>query len=115
VKATTSPEKKAGFYTLKGTYGNAENVEDIYVLNNAGSFFELQDNATVNPFNAYFVGESAGSRMLRIGMDDSGTTPINSIRSDDASGVVYDLQGRRADGSQLKKGVYIVDGKKVVR
>lgn len=115
VKATTSPEKKAGFYTLKGTYGNAENVEDIYVLNNAGSFFELQDKATVNPFNAYFVGESAGSRMLRIGMDDSGTTPINSIRSDDASGVVYDLQGRRADGSQLKKGVYIVDGKKVVR
>jgi hypothetical protein len=27
---------------------------------------------------------------------------------------IYDLQGRRVQGNQLPKGIYIIDGKKVV-
>ncbi len=44
-----------------------------------------------------------------------GTAAINAVNTnDDSEEEVYDLQGRKTDG-QLKKGIYIVKGKKVVR
>ena len=53
---------------------------------------------------------------------DTGTTGISShLRETDEKNLIYDLQGRRLNSqfiihnSQLKHGIYIQDGKKVVR
>ena len=43
------------------------------------------------------------------------TTNIQQIESDGGSTIVYDLKGNRMNGNRgLKKGVYIVNGKKVI-
>ena len=43
------------------------------------------------------------------------TTNIQQIESDGGSTVVYDLKGNRMNGSRgQRKGVYIVNGKKVI-
>lgn len=51
-----------------------------------------------------------------VSLEDGGPDAIESILSDDSDAVkVYDLQGRRIPARQAKHGLYIVDGKKVVR
>jgi len=40
---------------------------------------------------------------------------LREINVDRENGRIYDLQGRRVNASTLKKGLYIVDGKKMVR
>ena len=39
-------------------------------------------------------------------------TAINSVRTQDGAATVFDLQGRRV--AQPAKGLYIVDGKKMI-
>jgi hypothetical protein len=49
--------------------------------------------------------------------DQYGTNGIDSIHSDESSSSrsgIYTLDGRREDGNTLQKGIYIVNGKKVV-
>ncbi len=47
---------------------------------------------------------------------DSETDPtaINGLKADGAAGKIYDLRGRKMDTTNLRKGIYIRDGKKVV-
>jgi hypothetical protein len=48
-------------------------------------------------------------------VEKSADSGINDISTDVSSTRFYDLQGRRVNPSSLRKGLYIVDGKKVVR
>jgi len=111
VKANSSLEKKAGFYTLKGTYCNA-NLADVYVLNSRGDFFEKEESVIVNPFNAYFTGETSTTSKLNISFDAVPTAiiAVDNIQYDNVK--IFDLQGRRVQNAQ--KGIYIQNGKKVV-
>ena len=45
----------------------------------------------------------------------SGINGIEHSASDVEHPAIYDLQGRRVDNGQLSKGIYIVNGKKVIR
>ncbi len=76
-------------------------------------------------FRAYFKlkGDAAAARSFSLNLGDE-TTGIISIEHGtlNIDHSVYDLQGRRIDNSQftidntqLKKGVYIVNGKKVIK
>lgn len=50
-----------------------------------------------------------------IGFDWDGTTSINTVQlPQPADGTVYDLQGRKVNGDSMRKGLYIVNGKKIV-
>lgn len=46
-------------------------------------------------------------------MSDSETTGISAVTTAASDGNYYDLQGRRV--MQLRKGLYIVNGKKVMK
>jgi hypothetical protein len=46
------------------------------------------------------------------GPDDP--TAINGLKTDDAGVRIYDLRGRKVDSTNLRKGVYIKNGKKVI-
>lgn len=84
-----------------------------------GEFHPFNAGATIGAFRVYFTGlNPSGARAIFF---DGDVTGINSIekgkqKNDD---VWYDLQGRRiGQGSmangQLKPGLYIVNGKKVI-
>lgn len=85
------------------------NAEGKYGIDGNGKLHKGGADAYVNPFHAYLNVESVASVAF-----DGSVTAINSIAADKvADTAVYDLSGRRVNG-KLQKGLYIINGKKVV-
>ena len=92
-----------------------------YILakkNNKLGFYAVSDGSTLSAGKAYLPLPTAqlpsvtGARQLTMVFDDE-TTGIQQIQSDvKSNGDYYDLKGRRV--STPKRGLYIVNGKKVV-
>lgn len=81
-----------------------------YGINAAGKLQKGGEGAYVNAFHAYLnVPE-----VLGVAFNGSTPTAINGVAADKvADTAVYDLSGRRVYG-KLQKGLYIMNGKKVV-
>ena len=63
----------------------------------------------------YLASEARGASELEMVFDDEMSSIDNSqLTIDNEAGAVYDLQGRRINNGQLKPGLYIVNGRKVV-
>ena len=90
---------------------------DHYVLNGGSSFVWVKDAGTLAAGKCWIQLEKspANARSLSIVFEEGTTTGINAVNTaagtEDAA--VYDLQGRRVM-EPTKKGLYIVNGKKVV-
>lgn len=85
------------------------NAEDKYGIDEKGNLHKGGADAYVNPFHAYLNVEGVASVAF-----DGSVTAINNIAADKvADTAVYDLSGRRVNG-KLQKGLYIMNGKKVV-
>ena len=99
-----------------------DNTENIYCINNDGDKFILGNGSA--PFRAFFKSDIFDRTVtsLAIGFDE--TTGIKSLTLTPApigegNDAIYDLQGRRigqwsALNSQLRPGLYIINGKKVI-
>ena len=103
-------------YKMMGALWPVKDENNIYVLNAAGSAFEIGTHS-VNPFHAFFVpiGMAAPVSELLINFIVDSPTGINEIAHHQPAGtqgVIYNLNGQRV--SKPGKGIYIVDGKKVV-
>jgi len=77
------------------------------------------ENSYMKGFRAYFQlkgdASSAKIRAYSINFDDGETTGIMSIETKPMEdNATYDLQGRRMEGQPTQKGVYIVNGQKVI-
>ncbi len=97
------------------TSGGSEAAVDAgnYVLARQGSevgFYQLGASTMIGEGKAYLSTSVSGAR-LSIAFDEK--TSISSIKSDKAENVYYDIQGRRV--AQTTKGLYIVNGKKVIK
>jgi hypothetical protein len=98
-----------------------------YKLNDAGNDFTLitdESLKTIEPFRAYFVtyNPTAAAAKLNIGFGDDDASGINTPQTlgTDAKGDVYSISGvkvRTASQSTkgLQKGIYILNGKKIVK
>lgn len=101
--AETFGENFVGVYTRT-------NAEGFYGINGDGKLQMGGEKAYVNPFHAYLNVEGVAG----VAFDGSTVTAINGIAADKvADKAVYDLSGRRVYG-KLNKGLYIMNGKKVV-
>lgn len=124
---TPLQEVTNGYLTLKGTFEDITNAQDIaakaYRIHDKKGWFiskntaeEDADKVYIPAFHAYFVTND-GSEPAGIGTQYYGwiDTAIDSYVMENADGtsVWYDLQGRRLDSKPTKKGIYIRDGKKV--
>ena len=103
-------------YMMKGTFSPIKDEEDIYVLNADGSAF-VYGTHSVNPFNAYFecISSQTPADMLTISLYIDTPTSISEIidqQQKDLQGPYYNLNGQRV--SRPSKGIYIVNGKKVI-
>ena len=99
-----------GYYAL--------NVTNDYFTNNSGmtdgSRFVL-NMRKILPFEAYMTSSSSNAPES-IGIFDDMTTEIKVIPNDmlNTNYSVYDLQGRKIEKTRLTKGIYIVNGQKVI-
>ena len=115
--------------SLKGAYTTTSitNDDKNYVLSNNKIYSVGTAGATINPYRAYIqVAQAGDARTLRLVFDGNNgeTTGISATLAEDgqmADGIVYNLNGQRIGNaqsimhnSQLKPGLYIVNGKKVV-
>lgn len=85
-------------------------VKDKYGINSEGKLQKGGEGAYVDAFHAYLnVPEVVG-----VAFNGSTPTAINGVAADKVDNTaVYDLSGRRVYG-KLQKGLYIMNGKKVV-
>lgn len=101
---------------LNGGYATMTAAADAnnYVLqNNANgvNFYLVKGTpATVKPFRAYLKASGAGARALNLDLGE--TTGIETVKKADVTTAVYSLSGQRVAAPQ--KGLYIVNGKKVI-
>lgn len=101
----------AAVETTDGSYTN-------YILNNvSGIGFYKANGQTVASNRAYLhtlTANISGGAPLYMFFNDSETTGINAVKGAEfkVNGEYYDLQGRRV--AQPTKGLYIVNGRKVV-
>ena len=88
----------------------------LYMLSNKNDHFGFHSFAAANvpARKAFFtVPASANARSFSMVFDEE-TTAIRQLRKTVAESPVYDLNGRVVRGNNLKTGVYVKNGKKVV-
>lgn len=95
--------------TFTGTYNKVAADGSQFVIQN-GQLVKANEGVTIGAFRAYFTGLSASG--ARLSFIDDETTGINAIENVENNVKMYDLQGRRVAAPQ--KGLYIVNGKKVL-
>ena len=114
------------------TFLNIEAAPDIYVLNvgdsimnhREGSIF-ISNYRSARPFEVYTIHEPRanetnifGSRIISLSslFGGNGTTGIiDAMKTTEPNGESwYDMNGRRLQGKPARKGIYILNGKKVV-
>ena len=97
--------------TFQGTYQSGNIPAGAYFVS-ANNLYQSNGSSTIKPFRGYFTAPE-GARLLFVD-DATGISTINNTTRHD----VYDLQGRKVNGQwsmvngQLRKGLYIIDGKK---
>ena len=105
--------------SMTGVFVSAAVPTGNYVLQNGESgigFYKVEDSdpITINPFRAYLTA-SAGVHSLTVDYQNGEETGIQSV--DNAlqakDNAIFDLSGRRVVKAQ--KGIYIVNGKKIVK
>ena len=117
-------DDKSTTVRLRGSYGSRDvalGSNPRYVLSDEGRFYQLTATMSQKAFRSYIEDASQEShdhlRFYINGVDEdiSDVTAIAvlSVPKESKTGV-YDLQGRRVNASTLKKGLYIVDGKKIM-
>ena len=119
---TTNSSDLYEYNNLIGVYDpeGEDNDGHFYVLNNGSKgvgFYKLADGKKLGYGKAYLSYNSSSAPeldYLEFNYGNGNTTSINEVRGkmEEVSGEYYDLQGRRV--SQPTKGLYIVNGKKVV-
>ena len=84
-----------------------------YILYSDGLFHQI-GSGTVATNKAYLHLDAApsGARSLDIVFDDNETTGVNEVKTQKATGEYFNLAGQRV--AQPTKGLYIVNGKKVI-
>lgn len=118
----SSTNKMIGCTTATTLTSTSPNVSNFYVLVNGATAPEFQNiaayvasnNVTIPAGKAYLDATGVETSRLSIVFDDNETTGIRLTENSElrTENVVYDLQGRRVMNAQ--KGLYIVNGKKVV-
>ncbi len=110
-------------YTMKGTHAASTDLTNVsFALIQGNTFFyhdgAAQKASSAKAFRAYFENESTNPEGARVSFDfgDGETTGITELAQPKtaADGTYYDLQGRKVETFK-QKGIYIVNGRKVVK
>ena len=110
----TAPEYDPQF---KGGVSDLSAFADLSVYVLFGSELVKVDLSGSKLFDIYkaFVVANSSVASSRLFFVHGGTTAIDLIPVlSEGEGVWYDLQGRKLNGKPSKKGLYIMDGKKVI-
>ena len=120
---TVKRDKFRSFYNkFIGTYVANTKVDEFCLFLNDNKFWYSKGNTKMKAFRGYFEFydiltevEEANSN-ITLAFDE--TDGINNVTVGQPAEGIYDIQGRKVhtdENKPLKKGVYIINGKKVVK
>ena len=95
--------------TFVGVYA-PQSAEDLYGINGDGKLQKGGSGANIKSFRAYLTVVS-GAREITFEDETTGLTDVSS-KTSDGRGECFNLAGQRV--AQPTKGLYIVNGRKVV-
>ena len=95
--------------TFVGVYA-PQSAKDLYGINGEGKLQKGGSGATINSFRAYLT-VTTGAREINFEDETTGLTDVSS-KTSDGRGECFNLAGQRV--AQPTKGLYIVNGRKVV-
>ena len=109
---------------VTGPAGDEDNKDAVLFLGSGNTLLNptvvndaSQQSSYIKGFRAYFQlkGDAVEARSFAMNIDEE-TTAVSDLKNNEqiTNNNCYDLQGRRMEGQPTKKGVYIVNGKKVV-
>jgi hypothetical protein len=112
--AEATPTQTVGDWQFIGTYASKAIPQGSYFFSNNKLYKAADDSNTINPFRAYFTYTGTSSAPSITFTVDGETTGIADVRSkmEDGRSEYYNLNGQRVDTPA--KGVYIVNGRKVI-
>lgn len=112
--ATTTTEFTEAF---KGVYA-PQSAEGLFGITDKGELQKGAAGTTIKPFHAFYQAAEGQTAPAKISFEGEATGINNVAATTVANGAVYDLSGRRVAeklaGASLVKGIYVVNGKKVV-
>jgi len=91
--------------------GDASTIYALGKKNETVGFYLVGDGVKVPAGKAY-LNTSAGVKEF-LGFDFNGQTAVSAVKAAAENGVIYNLAGQRVNRAQ--KGIFIVNGKKVVK
>ena len=116
VTYSSNPSATAGDATFQGTYAPIAKgaMTGNYGLTPSGKIMKAGSGASLKGYRAYFTGISAPSGVKMIVIDEEGgETDLGIVKMvDEKANDVYTLAGQKVQKG--RKGIYIVNGKKVV-
>ena len=110
------PVKSATNVTMTGSYAASITVPIGSYIISGDKIYNVDSNVTLKNTRAYITLASAGARVLNMSFDGETTTGIATLEKGQLNieeGTVYDLSGRKVNS--LSKGIYVVNGKKVIK
>lgn len=114
VTPTKSTESTPAF---KGVYA-PQSAKGLYGITDKGELQKGSEKATINSFHAFYQAAEGQAAPAKISFEGEATGINNVAATTVANSAVYDLSGRRVAeklaGASLVKGIYVVNGKKVV-
>ena len=120
ISVTTPKEAGNDEYKFVGTYSPKKITEGefgtIWGVTAEGKLAKINANTTMKGLRAYFVFPT-NTAAAKLNFDGE-TTGINNIETEaTVNGKVYNLNGQYVGNSLngLKKGIYVVNGKKVIK
>lgn len=120
ISVTTPVGKGNDEYKFVGTYSPKKITEDefgkIWGVTAEGKLAKINEGTTMKGLRAYFVFPT-NTAAAKLNFDGE-TTGINNIETNaTVNGKVYNLNGQYVGNSLngLKKGIYVVNGKKVIK
>lgn len=112
------PKQTVGNWQFVGTYTSGNIPEGSYFFSD-NQLWQAEDATnTINPFRAWFTYTgTTPARSLNFVIDGEDATSIGTIKADGTmdttvEGAVFNMAGQRV--AQPTKGLYIVNGKKVI-
>ena len=96
--------------TFEGTYKRLTDTSSMYGINKDGKFKQGSTSVPCSAFHAYLTTIPSTARSIDI---DDGTTGISNVSLENPVKEIYNLNGVRVNKIG-NKGIYIINGKKVI-